>query len=155
MEKRRGIVEGFEILCACAIAFIAGLPFATHAEPVRSIPADYEAREEGLLASPCGTSCMRVCLADFGAALVPGTRVDIEVYCRSRCIFTCDDTTAAAARDGERPAPASPSDAVAAGDNGGSSGGGGSRRYCKEGKAATAVQSGVYAGQGLEFYGCR
>ena len=43
-----------------------------------------------LLNSKCGADCMGKCFQNFGAALVPGNKADVEVYCKSRCVYMCD-----------------------------------------------------------------
>ena len=43
-----------------------------------------------MLNSKCGEDCMGKCFQNFGAALVPGNKADVEVYCKSRCVYMCD-----------------------------------------------------------------
>lgn len=74
----------------------------------------------------------------------------MEVYCRSRCVFTCYRADGEDANGGD-PLIISRDKAGTSKEEGGKR----SRRYCDEGKKLTSgVEVGVYAGQGLEFYGC-
>ena len=142
--------------------FSAGLTWlaATMARP-RNAGADADAPDEeaedatgALLASACGKDCLTKCFANFGAALVPGNRADVEVYCRSRCVFLCDVVDDVAPTLGQTGPSATtqraadPLNALAGRQRSG--------KFCREGKRATAaVDQGVYAAQGLEFYGCK
>lgn len=142
--------------------FSAGLAWlaATLARPRRA-GADADAPDEeaedatgALLASACGKDCLTKCFANFGAALVPGNRADVEVYCRSRCVFLCDVVDDVAPTLGQTGPSATtqraadPLNALAGRQRSG--------KFCREGKRATAaVDQGVYAAQGLEFYGCK
>ena len=140
----------------------AGLAWlaATLARPRRA-GADADAPDEeaedatgALLASACGKDCLTKCFANFGAALVPGNRADVEVYCRSRCVFLCDVVDDVAPTVGQNGPSATtqraadPLNALAGRRRSG--------KFCREGKRETAaVDQGVYAAQGLEFYGCK
>ena len=77
----------------------------------------------------------------------------MEVYCRSRCVFTCDTADGEDARGGD---PLIMSrDRTGSGTQAEGEGGKRSKRYCNEGKKMTSgVDVGIYAGRGLEFYGC-
>eukprot|EP00283_Hemiselmis_rufescens_P020467 CAMPEP_0173455160 /NCGR_PEP_ID=MMETSP1357-20121228/53756_1 /TAXON_ID=77926 /ORGANISM="Hemiselmis rufescens, Strain PCC563" /LENGTH=194 /DNA_ID=CAMNT_0014422261 /DNA_START=1 /DNA_END=585 /DNA_ORIENTATION=+ len=122
--------------------------FALHGnQGVAAEEEDEEDGDEGLLQSPCEKDCMPKCFNNFGAALVPGNRADVEVYCRSRCVFNCDGAQEAQGSWGGDP--------LLNASKGTGKRVGGERKYCKQGKKATmGVETGVYKGMGLEFYGC-
>jgi len=143
--SHRRVSRGAAVLVL--VSFLA----AWGSDPWAAAADDDEDPDEGsaLLRSACGTGCMDKCFTNFGAALVPGNRADVEVYCKSRCVYMCDVTEEDVAA-GAATGPVQPADPLNA-----LSGKKRSGRFCSEGKAATsAVAKGVYAERGLEFYGC-